>query len=826
MSNEDKYLRYEGYYKRFGNSTRPALVRYEERWVADRRLTICNFFIDNKTFTNELAPNKQVNGKSYSICLLTNSQSIDKDCLVPLKFNHQSDACWKDLLLDAYRLSQNGDPLAHAILTVALDKFEWDNVVLQSALAYLDVNARNVIDGMIGYISWALSPQKISKIKEIILTCQAIFPPCLEEAAKHYRLTYDSLNVNTLTDQITRAYKDNSSPKNVNGFLKILAWMEHDEVSVTLQELNDYFPYLNGGYRNIAIKRFFHDVKKGVFAFTDDVIGVFSSQNYQYYSQFRYILENWPDFRNVSSDFLLDCIKTYRESNQQSLQAYNGVLDWAVRKSMELHRPVNLSYNSWLCLCEGGVLIDQYFRGFANFEIKYELDDLAFEDDSLTRNIEALRDRHSKRCFHYEEKQLIDPKTGQPTIDQETGLPKTQSIRVLEDRWKFDSDGYDKPYLDLFVNWDMRPVHEADPYVFSKEMIDVSIVEEKVKEYIEHKFNTLSPYISQRDHDEVVSMFMYPSSMKASLDEEAELGADPGVTLEIIQQSVKERLVELFGESLECDYDPTILSKALTDTQFSPNIKQKECFITSRKTYRGKTHVYCAPVLSDNPTLLTKRKCAICHGDMCFVTSIKRTSDWKAYKLIHLLEIIGYNVLDDTEAGLIPNHVYNQFVVQINKANRFYKRLVCRECGHILFPYNNNSRNLEYNRSKCLSPTCSEYNKEVYLSYCHTCKKGLIDSRDSKKCPNGLHICPECSSCCSNAFFEAQATKRRRLGLPVPAVWARNMGNGHADRGMIYCSKCGSQKVDVYAENNGNLQGRCPKCDPPPPLELPDGVRR
>lgn len=820
MRNEDKFLRYEGYYKRFGISTRLALVRYEERYVENYEHSICKFYIDNKTFTKDLASSKQGKGISSPICLLTNSQSVDKDCLVPLEFNPQSDLCWKDLLIDAYRLRQTGDPLAHAILTVALDKFDWDNICLQRALAYLDANSQSALREMIVYVSWALSPQKIRKIKEIISTCQAIFPPCLEDAARYYRLTYDSLNVNTLVDQLTRAYRDNSSPKDVKGFLKILAWMEHDEVVVTLQELNDYFPYLSGGYRNIAIKRFFHDVKKGVFAFTDDAVSVFSSQNYQYYSQFRYILENWPDFRNVSSDFVLDCIKTYRDSNQQSLQAYNGVLDWAVRKAMELHRPVNLSYNSWLCSCEGGVLLDRYFRGFANFEIKYELDDYSFEDDSLRRNIEALRDRHSKRCSHFEDKQLIDTKTGQLIIDQKTGRPKTQRVQVMEDRWEINSLEHDKQFIDLFVNWDTRPEHEKNLSIFYPEMIDESIVQAKVEEYIENKFNTPSPYISQRVYDEVVSMFMYPSTMKASLDQEAELGVDPGVTLELIQQSVKERLIELFGENLECDYDPTKLSQAMTDTQFSSNIGNKECFITSHKTYRGKTHIYCAPTLSEKPTLLTKRKCAVCQGDMCFVTSIKRTSDWKAYKLIHLLEIIGYNVLDDTEAGLMPNQVYNQFAFQINKANRFYKNLVCRECGHILFPYNyNNSKKLEYNRFKCISPTCSEYNKEVKLTFCHTCKKGLIDSRDSKKCPNGLHICPDCGSCCSNAFFEALATAKRRRGESIPVYLARSIGNGHLDRGMIFCSKCGSQKVDVYGDNNGNLQGRCPKCDPPPPLE-------
>lgn len=157
----------------------------------------------------------------------------------------------------------------------------------------------------------------------------------------------------------------------------------------------------------------------------------------------------------------------------------------------------------------------------------------------------------------------------------------------------------------------------------------------------------------------------------------------------------------------------------------------------------------------------------------------------------------------------MPNAVYNQFVTQINKAIRFSKRLVCKDCGHILFP----ARQRGHTRFKCLLPSCPEYNKEVYLNYCHGCKKGIIDSRDTKQCPNGLYICPSCNSCCSNAFFETMAERYRVQGLPVPAFVSRNMGNGHRDQNMFFCSKCGSQKVD-YIDNAGNHEWRCLACNP------------
>lgn len=176
---------------------------------------------------------------------------------------------------------------------------------------------------------------------------------------------------------------------------------------------------------------------------------------------------------------------------------------------------------------------------------------------------------------------------------------------------------------------------------------------------------------------------------------------------------------------------------------------------------------------------------------------------------MHILEIIGYHVLEETEAGLIPNPVYNQFVNQINKAVGFSKRLVCKDCGHILFP----AQKQGHSKFKCLLLSCPEYNKEVYLNYCHDCKKGIIDSRDTKPCPNGMYICPSCGSCCSNNYFEFMADKYRVLGKKIPLFISRNIGNGHRDRNMFFCHKCGAQKVDVV-DKSGNHEWRCLACDP------------
>lgn len=323
------------------------------------------------------------------------------------------------------------------------------------------------------------------------------------------------------------------------------------------------------------------------------------------------------------------------------------------------------------------------------------------------------------------------------------------------------------------------------------------------------KYGTVTPYISERQPEDIVKMFSYEIGMRVTLDNEVTLGENPGVDESVVKQHVRERMIELFGETLECEYNTEKYRAALKDSLFRLTGVSEQCFERREKMYHWSRRIYCAPEITDLPNLLTGRKCADCQGDMCFVTCIEKTPDWREYKLIHILEILGYHVLEETEAGLIPNPVYNQFVNQINKAVLFSKRLECKDCGHILFP----AKKQGHSRFKCLLPSCPECNKEVYLNYCHDCKKGIIDSRETKQCPNGMYICPSCGSCCSNNYFESMADKYRVLGKKIPLFISRNIGNGHRDRKMFFCHKCGAQKVDVV-DKSGNHEWRCLACDP------------
>lgn len=815
------YFEYEGYIDRFGYSRRPALVRHSRKEVRGHHyneIEIVTLFIDGKTIESILEDGDEQYRDDYAIVLLEPDYSKQRESptndMVARPFDANSKDDWYCLFYDTSEFNRMGDRLAYAIIAIALDKYYLSLPILKEALNILQEPAKTQVLDLIKYASYGLSINKIGQVNELCRfygrPADSFYPEILVDTAKQYGISYSTCCVHSLVDELFEQ-AGSREIENPSTFTRFMQWLDDDTISISLQELNTCFAYLGEEKRSIAIRRYFLDVKNGVFNYDAQSLKAFSSQNYQYYSTQRYIFECWPRNRNVSTEFLLDCLKTYEQTNQERFQILDGVLDWAIQKSIEVNRPIEMNFHDWLCYCQGGILLNKSFRGFANFEIQYELDDFAFEEESLRKSIHSIVGKHCTRLSHVETVPRVDPKTGAPIVDKKTLKPLTFKKEVFDNRWRANDQKAQKAqkYVNLFVNWDKKPAEESESNVFTPEMVDYSIVRNRVEQYLTDEYGTVTPYISERQPEDIVKMFSYEIGMKVTLDNEVTLGENPGVDESVVKQRVRERMIELFGETLECDYNTEKYRAALKDSLFRLTGESEQCFERREKMYRWSRRIYCAPEITDLPNLLTGRKCADCQGDMCFVTCMEKTPDWREYKLIHILEILGYHVLEETEAGLIPNPVYNQFVNQINKAVLFSKRLVCKDCGHILFP----AKKQGHSRFKCLLPSCPECNKEVYLNYCHDCKKGIIDSRDTKQCPNGMYICPSCGSCCSNKYFEFMADKYRVLGKKIPLFISRNSGNGHRDRKMFFCHKCGAQKVDVV-DKSGSHEWRCLACDP------------
>ena len=117
-----------------------------------------------------------------------------------------------------------------------------------------------------------------------------------------------------------------------------------------------------------------------------------------------------------------------------------------------------------------------------------------------------------------------------------------------------------------------------------------------------------------------------------------------------------------------------------------------------------------------------------------------------------------------------------------------------------------------YNFFSCINPNCTEANKPIYLNFCYRCKKGLIDSRDTKQCPNGWYICPTCFACCDDELYERQAQRYILSNRPVPDRINKMLGHGHNDKGEYFCPDCGIP-VQTLKDEHGHEYRGCPSCN-------------
>ena len=128
------------------------------------------------------------------------------------------------------------------------------------------------------------------------------------------------------------------------------------------------------------------------------------------------------------------------------------------------------------------------------------------------------------------------------------------------------------------------------------------------------------------------------------------------------------------------------------------------------------------------------------------------------------------------------------------KAIKKFNRLRCKNCGHLLFPYNEGSYNQHFYYS-CKNNECTEYDKLVYLNYCYKCKIGLIDSRETKKCDNNWHICPSCISCCDDNLIDRLI--QRDITAGRASRWLKMKGKGHNNKSIYFCPDCGVQLSNI-----------------------------
>src|SRR5690606_38892599 len=223
---------------------------------------------------------------------------------------------------------------------------------------------------------------------------------------------------------------------------------------------------------------------------------------------------------------------------------------------------------------------------------------------------------------------------------------------------------------------------------------------------------------------------------------------------------------------------------------------------------------FCEGRLAKKKHQMFNREFWWCANQPCFSNceTLHESEKWKEYTLLDFLTILGFNLDDGNRVGdRIEKGKYYQFVSTINRFNRLLERMYCEECGHILFPIEDaHFAHHRVVRFHCENTDCSRLHKEIYLHHCLNGKcNGIIDSRKSKKCPNGLYICSNenCGCCCSHDMMNRRLSNLQTTGGYIHENLRNAVENkfGHLERAEHYCYQCG-ELMDELGDDVFNCQ--------------------
>ena len=643
-----------------------------------------------------------------------------------------------------------------------------------------------------------------------------------------------------------------------NDFICLYKWFVSDKPLKNYQLLRSIYSLVTHDRQLKIIQRYFHDVRLGNVNFDVKLLAQFRDNDYLEFMRYRYCI-NTPGCKiNIGNQLLCDCILTLIDTQGKSFQSFNGILDFVINHCDVTNPKIDLGLNSFLPCCNGGAVYNDAFVGFIDYSIIISLDNYKFTSENLRKTIINILNSNGKKksyftCKYDNNAKPLDENSKCIKLSKPLNLGKLDCVisATYEDRWIVSSEKSD--WLNLFVNKSLEDSTNKDIEIT---LLDVSV--EKMKESI-YKIasnykngNTGTYIINSKDMDSCKCKLLFeysvPKAMRIYPQKNVCIGSqfDLFKIKETLPKNlnnedflkdfrkkeaieVAERIVSSLNTILknsiyndvyfETGYSKSLLSKLRRLYYYKKIVdadtKDFELSFLKRKKIKG-LPLFCAPKLAEAHNQATDLPFFWCRGNECFCNildkqCLQNNNSWIQYTLFHFAEIIGYPKLHQVECGYEPDGIISLFIVVANKAMKKFSRLKCRSCGHLMYPVkrDNFDRNNYYS---CINPTCAEYEKAVYLNYCYRCKKGLIDSRDTKQCPNGWYICPTCLSCCDDKQYERLAQRYVISHLPIPNRIQSKLGQGHNDKGSYFCPVCGSE-LDITYDSSNCFSAYCKSCN-------------
>ncbi len=655
-----------------------------------------------------------------------------------------------------------------------------------------------------------------------------------------------------------------------NNYLILYQWIKKEEYKIDYSLLSSLFAILSLSMQLKVVKRYFHDIRLGHTIFDPELLKQFKDNQYAEFIGYRYCLETPEIPMDLTVPMLCDCILTLYQTKGESFQSFDGILDFAMTHCDVSNPSISLGLENFLPQCHGGAVYNPNFRGFIDYSIVCELDESKFTEEYLLTTIKEQLNRYPHAKYHAcsfddqkrpltkeelehcHSKKIIYNSNNECLEESRFSCTTTCNY---ENKWVVTQN--DVLWLNNMLN---EPLHEETDKT-KKHIIDINQISTQVwKNYIltlpdQYEKDGKNHFVVDSkdiNNSKLLLQFSKPISLRIiplsspvinmrldlfgilkSLCQEKKIFG-PIIPKEVIiefqkreSEEVQRRVIESLKQVLNLDdyngcyfeipYDKGILRKILKLYYYKGVMTNNQSNVDN-DFLKGKYHrdfvLLCAPKLAEEFNKAINLPFFWCRGVECFKNSLnnqvlENCENWLSYSLYHMIEIIGYPKLKKTEAGIEPDSIVTSFIACVNKVMQKFRRLKCRNCGHLMYTYNYHSFN-RYNYYSCINPDCPEHNRPVYLNYCYKCKKSLIDSRDSIQCPNGWYICSKCLACCDDDQYERQAQRYILENRPIPPRIERQRGLGHNDKGIFFCYHCGAQLQSI--DDHGVTKLRCPQC--------------
>ena len=703
--------------------------------------------------------------RKYSLCIvdkLLKTDDADGKATYSMSIHHAnaySVSDWTDLFNNFIERSKNPyDNYAYMSLLWFLVRIEWQQKQLEFALRSYQSEFRSSILKILSKIGICLPLKKQEELKDILRGYQIDYkeylPAWIPEALEFVKPDFDKVsesNLFALVDYSAKNFFDlvknneiKADSSSTNKLIKLYSWLSSDNGLDDYQLLVSLFPLMIEPIRLQIVKRYLHDVRYNKTSFDPLLIAQFKDNKYKQLIRYRHCLTMPSEPIVLTVPLLCDCILTFYYSKGETFQKIDGLLDFAICRCDSNSPRVEFMMERFIPTCNQGAVCNRSsFEGFIDYQLIYLIDN------------EVVKSHFYSFPKIFENEYLVSPRSFHYNLE---------SAKPLRMRIQPRKDVHIGIIYDVFGYW---------------KNIKSGLTEAELNDEYSHAFLKARKTFEEKEAQE-------------------------------IYRRVKQSLETILGKEnwkddyFEVPFDSALLENLKTEFFYKENNESYSrggnYFLTTLEVGK-KYKPFCAPTLSPKNLSAIDLPFFWCRGKECFGNAltnqtIDTTTDWKHYTLYHLLEIIGFNVLEKTEAGYEPKEAVRIFLAIAYKTMQKFERLKCRECGHLLFSNIGDQFN-RYNHFSCRNQVCPEYNKVVYVNHCYQCKKGLIDSRDSKQCGNGWYICPNCASCCDDEQFERLAQKYIVTKQPVPSFIQNMRGHGHNNKGLYFCPSCGNQLMQT-----------------------------